>query len=465
MPTGRTQDLVAWTAPEGPDLTPIRLLHGDHDGSVVFGRKRDGGKWESIGSVDARQLETVFPEFIAPLVDTDGYFGINGFLPTKFIKDYSQAEGLQDAKIRRAMWGTDKLRYLTACWVDIDFYKIPGMTLGGAVGAVIDLQDQGHLPPATMLVDSGRGLWVFWLLRENESPVRAWAEPTGTWNRIQRALTRRLEQIEPDYGAKDGARVTRVPGSKNSKSGRRVRYWLQADANAQPFTYRLDELAALLDVRCTHLPREIREAVDPKNREKGVKGLAMRNRRRLDRLIQVIQHRGRVAEGCRNRVAVLLANFMHGCKVDEDEIRDTLDRFGRLQCDPPMTDGEIERAYKDRRKYGMISDALIGDWTLLTDDESAMTGWPAKGAHDATTDAPRSRADRRAQRHSLIRALMQRTGGEVPSIREIREYLDEFGDGASVATIRKDLIDLGIVNPRARDDEDEADDRDAPLLD
>lgn len=441
-----------WSTSEHPDLVPINLLHRGHDGTVPF-MKRRGDRWEPIASVPASILPQVFPQFIAPYVDADGFYGINGMWPEHCIKGSAT---LPDGRtphnrMKRAMWGTDKARYLTSCWADLDFHKIPGMTLGKAVGFVVDAQDHGIIPPATMLVDSGRGLWVFWLLHDDDNrsmPVRAWSETQGTFCRVQRQLLRRLASIEPDYGASDVARVTRVPGSINTKSDRRVRYWIQAD-EIGPFQYTLPELAALVGVRGMKLSKSIRRAVDPKLRERGQRGYAALHRQRLDRLIQLISIRGKIREGCRARAAVLLATMCCKCHVDHDEMAETIRRFGRFQCDPPLPESEIDDAIKAAAKYPAFTNAKIGDWLLITETEAELTGWPAKGQHNASTDAPNNRIAKRDTRHSLIRHLLKCRGGEVPTLREVEAYLDEHGAKATLATIKSDLVAMGIDNPRS----------------
>ena len=37
---------------------------------------------------------------------------------------------------------------------------------GKAIGAVIDAQDQGLIPPASVITRSGRGIWLLWLLQD-----------------------------------------------------------------------------------------------------------------------------------------------------------------------------------------------------------------------------------------------------------------------------------------------------------
>lgn len=451
---GMTEAIVRWNAPTTPDATAIHLLHRGHDGTISFHRKSGDEKGFGLASLPATDLVEVFPQFIAPHMGADSFYSVNGMLPASKIngKPRLPTGAESHPSMRRAVWGSDKLRWLTACWCDLDYYNIPGMTLGRAVGHVIDLEEEGLIPHASMLVDSGRGLWAFWVLRDDkrhDQPVRAWPETTATWHRIMRELQRRLKGIEPDLGATDGPRVTRVPGSTNTKSGRRVRWWVQGDESG-PYSYRMDELAAFLNVRPTRLPQSVQRELDPAKREAGKRGYAALNRRRLERAENLLAVRGKINDGCRHRFCSLLAYTMTKCGMPREEIAARVFEVGTELCDPPLPDDEISDAMRQGAKWTKITDHKIGDWLLITPDEAELVGWPAKGAHDHTMDQNRTRADRRSQRRSLIGHLIERAGGEVPTLEVIADFLDEHGAEASVATIRLDLIRMGIENPRAR---------------
>lgn len=452
---GMTEAILRWNAPTTPDATPIRLLHRMHDGTISFHRKQDGKeKGFGVASVPAVDLSEVFEEFLAPYLGDDAYYSVNGMLPASCINGVPNlpASEKPHPKMRRAIRGGNKLRWLTACWCDLDYYNRPGMTLGRAVGRVIDLEEEGEIPPASMLVDSGRGLWVFWVLHDDkrhDQPVRAWPENMETWHRVMRELQRRLDGVEPDLGASDSARVTRVPGSINGKSGKRVRWWVQGD-EAGPYSYRLDEMAALLNVRPTRLPPSVQRLLDPAKREAGKRGYAALNRSRLEKAENLLVVRGKIREGCRSRFCGLLAYAMTKCGIPREEIAARVFEVGTGSCEPPLPDDEIANAMRQGTKWTRICDYKIGDWLLITPEEAELVGWPAKGAHDHRMDQNRTRADRQAQRQSLIGHLINRSGGELPTLEVIADFLDEHGARASLATIRHDLIRMGIHNPRGR---------------
>jgi hypothetical protein len=89
------------------------------------------------------------------------------------------------------------------------------------------------IPQPNILVCSGRGHWLLWLLE----PTPSQALPL--WLEIEAYLVRSLAHLGADPKAKDVTRVMRLPGTINSKSGQRVTFeQLHQDR------YRLDQLAA-----------------------------------------------------------------------------------------------------------------------------------------------------------------------------------------------------------------------------
>lgn len=89
------------------------------------------------------------------------------------------------------------------------------------------------IPEPNILVSSGRGHWLLWLLE----PTPPQALPL--WIEIENYFVRSLAHLGADPKARDVTRVMRLPGTINSKSGQRVTFeQLHGDR------YRLDDLAA-----------------------------------------------------------------------------------------------------------------------------------------------------------------------------------------------------------------------------
>lgn len=115
------------------------------------------------------------------------------------------------------------------------------------------------LPDPNILVSSGRGHWLLWLLE----PTPAQALPL--WMEIENHLVTSLAHLGADPKAKDVTRVMRLPGSINSKSGHRVSF--------EPLhleRYRLDHLAErgyVIRKPKPEQPRRLSVAVCSKPRE------------------------------------------------------------------------------------------------------------------------------------------------------------------------------------------------------
>ncbi len=112
------------------------------------------------------------------------------------------------------------LGLLCVCFVDVDYYKCKVTTWDRpeqVAVALLDYLDQHGIPRPSVIVASGRGLQIKWLLE----PLPAEALPR--WNAVQKELTQKLAEFGADPQAKDSSRVLRLVGTINSRSGTMVR--------------------------------------------------------------------------------------------------------------------------------------------------------------------------------------------------------------------------------------------------
>lgn len=126
--------------------------------------------------------------------------------------------------------------FAPALWVDLDFEKAPGdgyPTIGQARTTLPAL----GVPPS-VVVDSGRGWHLYWLLDE---PMPASEAAALCW-RWQEYVRRSLPAHCRLDSTADAARVLRVPGTVNGKCQRQVEA-TQTDGRR----YSAEELAGLLD--------------------------------------------------------------------------------------------------------------------------------------------------------------------------------------------------------------------------
>lgn len=109
-----------------------------------------------------------------------------------------------------------QLWQLGAMYVDLDYHQIGDLRDQHPLGVLEDVLialEKAQKPAPTLAIFSGRGIYVVWL----HSPVPRMVLPR--WNRCQRELYQVLRPFGADRGALDAARVLRISGTINSKSG------------------------------------------------------------------------------------------------------------------------------------------------------------------------------------------------------------------------------------------------------
>jgi hypothetical protein len=269
-------------APNGqrPLLHPIKVLHRGHDGYIAFAVKAEGHRFRPSFSIKASALETMFPGYV-DMLTCDSYVSINAA--------YTLAGGDTKSAVGRPNHRNGTLRYLCACYCDIDLYRV-GLTFNQAYAYVMDLCEAGLLPWASMVVNSGEGMWLLWLLHDYGNPdlphrgVFSDSELSSlfAYSQINKAIGSRLKSFGSDQGATDGARYIRVPGSFRTDKEKTVWWSIQGDGD-RGFTYTLIELADFFGVKVRRmLPAEV-EATAPKQRMPGRRsGQIAANKSRLN---------------------------------------------------------------------------------------------------------------------------------------------------------------------------------------
>jgi hypothetical protein len=338
-------------------------------------------------------------------------------------------------------------RYLNACFIDIDFHDQTGpFDFGHHFGQVITLQDQKVIPPASLVMRSGRGIWLFWLLADSKIaslPPRAFPEHMLAYNDIELELTRRTNA---DKVAHDVARITRVPGSINSKAGdtMRVMFWRQYDATGRAYVYTLESLAGFLGIE---LPQLRRRSNVPESRPeasaRGLKGWQALWRHRFDDFQSLREMRGGFSEGCRNRAAYIFGVILRGNGITDSVVGQQLTKFGS-DCLPPLTASEIGGAIQ-QSKYnrGKIRDSTIADYLKVTPEEAQyVPRWADRRAlpEIGCSDMKLKYLQRADHRRQAIREILDLLG-RVPSCREMAVLLRQRGIQISHVQVSRDYRD------------------------
>ena len=136
------------------------------------------------------------------------------------------------------------LWHLPLCFVDLDTYKTAYGKLHEeplSLAVRQRLTDVG-IPPASLVIHSGRGVYLKWLLK---SPLPQAALPR--WNAVQRELVSRLADLGSDPKARDASRVLRLVSTCNTKQPdpelRKVRVLWVEEADGEPLLHDFERLA------------------------------------------------------------------------------------------------------------------------------------------------------------------------------------------------------------------------------
>lgn len=197
------------------------------------------------------------------------------------------------------------------CFVDVDTYHsdlMQGKSLDAQVQTLLWHINDMNLPEPSLVMFSGRGLYVKWFL---ETPAPKQALPR--WNALQRELVTALEPLGADQGAKDASRVLRIEGTVNSKSGE-VACVVWASEKTYDF-----------DLFCEHVLPVSREVIEQRRQKKQLKSVGkpklqfkqrktksiqMLNWTRLNDLRAICELRGGISEGERMLMMFWQLNFL-----------------------------------------------------------------------------------------------------------------------------------------------------------
>jgi hypothetical protein len=175
-------------------VTPVDhalALHPAGRGRVTLARRLDGGRWRET-SLALHDLGYAVRQLAG---EHDVYLTQNRFLG------------------RRRL--VARLAELNALFVDLDFHKTEhaGRHPRHVLDLAVDALERARIPHPSFAVSTGRGLALIWLHR----PVPRAALPR--WRACQLALCRVLAPLGADRLATDAARVLRLVGTVNRRSG------------------------------------------------------------------------------------------------------------------------------------------------------------------------------------------------------------------------------------------------------
>jgi hypothetical protein len=453
----------------------LKLLHaGPHatgpnkKAYVAVGRRDD---WNLCSLPVHNGFDNYLPNFIesllADVLEEDAYATMNAMF--KHGHRYCRHPALQavygpdDKPLREAYRRSDGIARLNACWVDVDCHQI-GLTHGQVIGQVYDLQRDGTIPAPSYLKDSGRGLWIVWLLGKE---TRSFPEHVTLWRVMQAKLAAMFASSGSDRGSGvDPARLSRCVGSVNSKTDDRKRATMVVfgrDGSGSAIRYGLHELAERIGIE--HTPKakltKKSDTVSLTNKEKGHRGQYLRWKTDQDRFWLLVETlRRTIPVGTRNAHNLVIGGILRGrYKYEMDAIHAAIEDAARRvwKCHPKTDDREytLDRVRKEIKQtvFGrqagiMLTGQTIADRLKLTTEEaeqirdvirtSGKGTWPPAAGQEQL-----SRPLTHDERRTRVRDFILANGLiEHPSNRDVASMLEDAGLKASrelVRVIRSEL--------------------------
>ena len=458
--------------PGGPSPVVLDVLHrGMSDSYVPFARKVHG-EWQTLGCMPAHQLRGLFrDEAIAEAVKTDSYFGLHGMYRPGTVRGRHQLAQLQPGMVRAngglvSMRNVDSVRYLTCCHVDLDGYN-HGLDTHGTYAAVMRLVDAGIVPQPSMFLLS-RGVWALWHLHDKlnpQEPLRSYPDSVmRRWSKLQRALHTACAAIGSDALTLHSATVTRIPGSVNSKNGRRVGYMIPADTHLKPFSYTLEDLEGLLrpQVVIDAPPEPARLESKPKDVQlsrRGLKGWHGRWHRLNSVLAQLRDMRGGWRVGTRNAAIHYIALTLRALRAEPRKVQQTFSQHLNGMAQPAgdtLKLADCVRVFNGMKKphHGGPCHQTIADALAVTPDEAALLSadvkkpFPPATCHGgaASVALPTlSKRDAAERRVAAVREVCDKltADGVVPTGTEVRAHLAAQGLHPALATVLADMRRIG----------------------
>jgi hypothetical protein len=253
-------------------LAHARFLHGTGQGNVTVARKTNlepPNDW-SQDSYPVQKLYEALPAY-GGLKDV--YITQNRFYGSRKI---------------------ERLAELSALFTDLDYYNVPDLSQmqpRGVLQHALDHLERARIPSPSLAIATGRGIALVW----RHEPVPAYVLPK--WRRCQERIFEALKDLGADTSASDAARVLRLVGTYNSKSGAIVESIFEDLDYVWPFGDLADEVLPLTreeleERRAQRAARGTRTASEhEENPSVGFSSLTL-HQARLDDLKRLIQLRG-----------------------------------------------------------------------------------------------------------------------------------------------------------------------------
>ena len=314
----------------------INIIHGDSKGWITKAK---------ICDKEYKQWHYKYKDLIELKFDEDNvYITLN-----TFYKTYRRIECIKE---------------LNALFIDLDIYKT-GFTKEQILMNLNENYFKQSMPIPNFIIDSGRGLYLIWLIKK----VPSMALPL--WEAVEEYFYKTLKEFGADRQALDATRILRVPGSFNSKTHTEVK-----------IIDNYDYLYELREIQNEYMPELSEKAPKRRGRPKKV-SFIYRERSlyytRLQDLIKLCELREYHLKGHREFILFLYRYYL--CYFTEDtekSLNDTIELNNMFK--QPLREQEVIRATKSAEKvylsknkdYKYKNETLINLLQISDDEQREM---------------------------------------------------------------------------------------------
>lgn len=369
------------------------LTHDDRSSFYCIARRGSDGKWsESYARTDQLLQYSLFDQ-------ADWYVTRNGF----------------NQRSRKS----ERLRQINAFMFDLDCHQgdaRAAVSLG--VNALKSCVEQGKLPEPSLVVDTGRGLHVYYVLDHslsyrvtggsfNEKGLRYFRDIEGKLLEGIKASLRHIPQLEADTAVFDYSRVSRIPGTYNVAA---KRYAELIHVNEK--YYSLTQLSAFNELSNAKKPNVFPGKTSFINFDK----LSLS---RVSKIFKLQEIRHFDCKGNRELMCFCLYNAAVQVYADKDEAFSRLVEFNTNFQQPlamPVLH-EIVRSVSKVGFYKMSAATMVSKLGLSSSEIEATAFFESRRMIERQ-QAKRLTAEKRKARNEKICALYAQPGATMDSVAQ-----------------------------------------------
>jgi len=439
-------------------IAALARLHRDPEAAAAFTGPIDGYWHPFFGLLPSELSEPTLSVAQWSALETDRYVTLNGMRPAKGRSRCDPFRDLHAGKRR-----DDQVTALNAVWADFDCYK-RGLTPEQVLTVLGAKSDTGELPPWSLAIHSGRGLWLVWLLRRDDSelPPMATEENKAACLSINRALVTRFDYLGADPRSTNVGRVTRVPGSINSRAVSEGNDGIVRWEYCAPCPlYTVAEITAAFPSQSSRILEKRRNVQRGHSRlrpawvdrgtyrarraprgaafssAKAVEAVPRRWGHTLLELLYLCSFREGFRKGHRHYAVFWIAHLLNRALPPAPGKRTEIVRICRdvnATFKPPLSVEEVGKATTNFTAWptkGNVSNGFLAQQFDVTDEESALLRKLKPSAA--------SRQERRRAALASVRVEWIDAKGTNPTVDDLTRELDLVGHSVSRATVARDL--------------------------